>query len=317
MTDAERLDQLLADQEKAIRKAFLEFLAAFGSGPVMDEVIRKLEARDVNGALAIVDSYVIRMADVLPAISAIVGTTTATELADSLSGNVLAISFNPSNPAAANIIASQRMEFIRDFSDAQRQSVQQALNRGYREGLGTEGLARRFRDAIGLHPQQEQWVVSFETQLRNRDRRALDRANRDRRFDPSIEAAITSDRQLTERQITAMVDRYRKRTLMMRAEHIARTEGLRATSEARDIAAGQMAQTLGLPDDRIVGTWRATRDNRVRDHHASMEGQKRPRGQPFIDGFGNRLRYPGDPAAPANTVINCRCGVVYTIAQNA
>lgn len=55
--------------------------------------------------------------------------------------------------------------------------------------------------------------------------------------------------------------------------------------------------------------WIATPDNRVRDWHLSMDGQEVEVDEPFIDGHGNELDYPGDSSAPPNTVYNCRCSM--------
>ena len=53
--------------------------------------------------------------------------------------------------------------------------------------------------------------------------------------------------------------------------------------------------------------WIATPDMRTRNWHMSMDGQERDIDEPFEDGLGNELDYPGDPSAPPNTVYNCRC----------
>lgn len=53
--------------------------------------------------------------------------------------------------------------------------------------------------------------------------------------------------------------------------------------------------------------WIATPDFRVRNWHLSMDGQEVDVDEPFIDGLGNELDYPGDASAPPNTVYNCRC----------
>jgi hypothetical protein len=59
--------------------------------------------------------------------------------------------------------------------------------------------------------------------------------------------------------------------------------------------------------------WNATRDTHTRAWHASMNGQKRAIGVPFVDGLNNLLRYPGDPKAPLKTRINCRCSKTFSI----
>lgn len=55
--------------------------------------------------------------------------------------------------------------------------------------------------------------------------------------------------------------------------------------------------------------WLATPDGRTRDWHLSMDYQEVPVDEPFIDGLGNELEYPGDPGAPGETVYNCRCSM--------
>ena len=57
----------------------------------------------------------------------------------------------------------------------------------------------------------------------------------------------------------------------------------------------------------MTKVWIATPDNRVRDWHISMDGQEVGVNEPFTDGLGYHLMYPGDGSAPPETVYNCRC----------
>lgn len=316
-TQIERIDALLADQEASIREAFRDFIESVTSGPALREIIARLEARDIAGALAIVDSYVVRMGDVIPMVHATVGANAASELAALAPDLILAISFDPSNPRAAEIIRNNRFEFIRDFTNQQRKATQQALNRAYQEGIGTAGAARAFRESIGLTATQEQAVANYRNLLTNRDRRALERALRDRRYDQTVSNAIERDRPLTAAQIDRMTERYRSRYRAMRSETIARTEGVRATSQAREESMAQMIEQTGIDPRRLIRVWQPTRDNRTRDWHSSMSGQKRPYGQTFTDGLGNALLYPGDPSAPPATTINCRCALTFSVLEKA
>lgn len=59
----------------------------------------------------------------------------------------------------------------------------------------------------------------------------------------------------------------------------------------------------------LTKVWLATPDGRTRDWHLSMDGQEVPVDEPFIDGLGNELEYPGDEMAPGETVYNCRCSM--------
>lgn len=55
--------------------------------------------------------------------------------------------------------------------------------------------------------------------------------------------------------------------------------------------------------------WIATTDDRTREWHLSMDGQEVDIDEPFVDGNGNELEYPGDPNAEPETVYNCRCSM--------
>ena len=55
--------------------------------------------------------------------------------------------------------------------------------------------------------------------------------------------------------------------------------------------------------------WLATHDGRTRDWHLDMDGQEQLLNEPFIDGHGNELDYPGDPSASPESVYNCRCSM--------
>lgn len=59
----------------------------------------------------------------------------------------------------------------------------------------------------------------------------------------------------------------------------------------------------------INKVWIATPDGRTRAWHMDMDGQEVGADEPFIDGHGNELEYPGDPMAEPETVYNCRCSM--------
>jgi uncharacterized protein with gpF-like domain len=138
-------------------------------------------------------------------------------------------------------------------------------------------------------------------------RQALDRGLRDHRFDRAVLRAVDSDTPLSNDQIDRMVARYHDRYLAYRAETIARTEAVKATSLARQEAMNQLVEDSGIDPDRVIRVWNTTQDKRTRDAHAVMDGQEVGAEEPFIDGDGNELMFPGDPSAPVETIANCRC----------
>jgi uncharacterized protein with gpF-like domain len=74
-------------------------------------------------------------------------------------------------------------------------------------------------------------------------------------------------------------------------------------------AASVYAQNL---PEGIVGskTWLAHHDQRTRPHHRLADGQTVPISSKFSVG-GYAMEHPGDPTAPPQEVINCRCGTAY------
>jgi len=312
-TQLERLEELLSQQERSIQRAFNEFIASVNDETVIARLVALVEAGRVDDALAIIDTYVARFADVLPRIQQTVGAATALELSELASEYIFGIGFDPSHPRAATFARANRLELVRQFTEEQRVATRQALGRAFEQGTGTAGTARAFRNSIGLTRGQEAWVASFENRLRALDARALGMELRNHRWDKTILRAIQRRRPLTERQIEMMTRNYRLRALMYRSEMIARTEALRATSAARHEAMLQMMGMTNIPPERVRRKWNYTRDERVRDHHANMRVDRAGVDENFVDGLGNELLWPGDPAAPPETTIHCRCTVTYSI----
>jgi hypothetical protein len=80
------------------------------------------------------------------------------------------------------------------------------------------------------------------------------------------------------------------------AERIARTE----TSGAYNT--GHYEGGVQNPDI-VGGEWIGTPDDRIRESHAEVSGERRLIGETFSNG----LLYPGEAGAPEEEVINCRC----------
>lgn len=96
----------------------------------------------------------------------------------------------------------------------------------------------------------------------------------------------------------------------VRAERIAATETTRAWNAAQLGAAQQMT---GL-DRPLVKQWLTEMDSHVRAAHREANGQIRLLTDMFDVG-GFPMRYPGDPLAPADLTIMCRCRLALTAAR--
>lgn len=323
-----RLLEILSSQELRIRKAFEAFLSVTRSTALISQARILLEVGDIEAALQLIEPYIVQLGNSITAAVHEMAAEEAEELLSSMIDEKLldalglnpavTIGFNPSLPRASEKIQQNKFEFVVGFTNAQREATQTALSAAFLEGHGPVKTARVFRDSIGLTDFQLQAVANYQRLLEMGDSQALDRALRDRRFDSSVERAIRGDEPLGAERINRMVDRYRERFLKLRAETIARTEGLRAMGLARQEALIQMVELTGIDPNDVTRTWHATKDHRVRDTHGGpggLDGQVVGINESFVSSSDARLMFPGDTSlgAPAEEVINCRCVVTHKI----
>ncbi len=310
-----RLQQVLSRQESSIRSAFAQFVRDAKDEKLVAQAADFLDRGDVEGALKLLDSYIQRFGAVIPAVYQQSAAAETVRLVGQLAPIVptVAVSFDPTDARAAMAMREASLKFIQQFTDSQRAATRQALTTAFETGQGTQAAARAFRNSIGLTANQEAAVLNYRRLLEMGSRDALDRALRDRRFDPSVERAADGGKPLTPEQITNMVDRYRGRALASRAETIARTEALPAMEQAREAALTQNIEGAQIPQSAVDQTWNTTMDGRERDTHAGLDGQVQPLGQPFQSSSGALLRYPGDQRAPPAETINCRCHRTFRI----
>lgn len=93
-----------------------------------------------------------------------------------------------------------------------------------------------------------------------------------------------------------------------RAMTIARTEVVAASNSGSHFAAEQ----TGLEYERV---WLSSRDDRVRDDHADMDGVTAAKAEPFEAPDGSQMMFPGDTSlgADASQTINCRCTETFEV----
>lgn len=84
---------------------------------------------------------------------------------------------------------------------------------------------------------------------------------------------------------------------------IARTEVLSAANSASLYAA------KGAGIEGMTKVWLSAHDKRTRDDHRNADGQEKGMDEPFIVG-GHPMQHPGDPAAPPEQTIRCRCSLI-------
>ena len=286
------------------RKRFLAAIRQMRNGVAIEQLALLIRQGRMNEALAQAEAAALNLSNAY----ATSYTTSANKVTGFIStkANVI-VSFDQINDRAVLEMREAGLRLVREFTTKQRAATRRALTMGVRLGLNPRDQAMLLRQSIGLTVTQVEAVANYRRLLEQGSRRALDRALRDRRYDAATARAAAGGKALSEGQIDRMVERYYQRSLVNRAETIARTEALGATHQGAD-AGFRAAIDQGAIGDELSQVWHTAGDARVRiPSHTFMNGQVRPFGQPFVSGTGNLLRWPGDQRAPAHDVVQCRC----------
>lgn len=304
------LQDLLDKLERSYGKDFLRTVLAAKEEANISEITRQVQRGDLSQYSGELER---RYSEFTNSVTA--GLIEAGEITAAHAGQLANtfIVLNVASDQVLNAVSNNNLRLITNLRDEQRRVISDVLIRGITEGTNPRVQATEIRDSIGLTENQQQWVTNYRRNLENGELQALNRELRDRRFDPTVARAITGEQALTSDQIDRMVERYAERVLSYRAEVIARTEALRSVNEGSELAFQQAVDEGLLNPEQLVRRWVTARDNRVRESHASMNGQEVGFGEAFLSGNGNTLRYPGDSNAPGEDTINCRCVVTTRI----
>lgn len=139
---------------------------------------------------------------------------------------------------------------------------------------------------------------------RNRSRRSSARVAKttQARINKIIARGVEKDKSRSE-----IADEIRKRAggkiSKARARVIAETE-VHSASNAGELA---QVQELGVP---VTKEWASMKDELVRPDHQEADGEVAELDEAFDVG-DDELMFPGDPDAPIEQTINCRCIMVY------
>lgn len=318
------LNRLIDAWDPLLQKAFMESVANITDQAQIDQIAKAIQDGSIERALkaAGVDPVMFRPLDkaLQTAFEAGGNITTSGFPAVGKAGELKTVfQFDVRNPAAEAWLRDYSSQLVTEIVDDQRNMIQQVIERGVAAGdnprtialdlVGRVGMdGKRTGGLIGLTSSQTEWVQNYSDALASDNPAdALTYNLRDQRFDAAVQRAVDSGELLTADQIDMMINAYTNRALRYRAEGIARTESIAALHEAQQQAIQQAIETGALPEENVSMIWRTTHDKRTRESHRAMDGQVRKFGEKFVSGLGNEIAYPGDPDAPAEEVINCRC----------
>jgi len=312
--NAKRLRRLATRLEPRFRARYLQLIRGLKQSRSLDDIVRLLEAGQLDVMLRELERVLLGFGDEWGDAYVFSGQQAATMIGQALE---VQVSFDRVNTRAVTSMQDNRLRLVREVTRTQRAAINEAMTDGVRRGINPREQARLFRDTIGLTQRQSAAVNNFRRMLEDGNAEALTRKLRDRRFDRRVRTAVSGGRPLTSDEIERMVTRYRERYLTFRAETIARTEALNSAHAGTQEMFQQAIENGTLDAQSLVQTWDTSQDERVRGWHDSMHGQQVRPGESFTSGLGNQLRYPADPAAPAEDRVQCRCAVTTRFSEVA
>lgn len=296
-----------------LQEAFLAAVDAFGAAVALRELQPLLEGRQVarvDRALPW-DAFAAALAEgTAPVVGEGFAAAAAGAAAFLPQAIRLQLRFDVTNPRAVAWIEQHAAALVREVTAETRAAVRALVARAFREGIPPAPLARLLRERVGLTQQGELAVANYQRFLERLAARST-LAN----LAPSVQERLLrsglQQRQLaklartglTPERISHLVDGYRGRLLQERAEAIARTETITASSQGQLELWRQAADAQLLDSKRTRQTWIVTPDSRLCPTVCRpMAGQTVAFGASFRTGDGRRVR-----TSPAH--IRCRCGV--------
>lgn len=303
--------RLLATHGPLIAKAYQRVIAVAKKNIDEKELIAAIDSRNI---LAIQNAVGITQAEVFPLTEAVRAAYIGGGLAV---GEVVggSFGFNALQPSAARWVEQNTARLVQGIQDQSREMVQDVVRRGVIEGRSTAAMARdiigqgkeRSGSRVGLTVQQSTYVDNARIDLQDLSERYFTRAQRDRRFDAQVRAAIDEGKPLSDAQIAQITGRYAEKLEKYRATDIARQETRSAT------AAGQFegyAQVAADPDVEVVTVrWQYNNGDQKdpREDHVRMDGEVRTLGDAFVMDDGTQMLYPHDPNGGPAQNAHCHC----------
>lgn len=326
MTDREKLDKLIAQLERNLRSAFIAAMQGVNDNVLIDQLIKHIEAQNVEAAFQALGLSQAAMRPITAAIEnayeaggVFTGGTFPKYLVTP-SGKVV-FHFDMRNERAEQWLKTESSTLISRIVEDTRTNVREILVNNIAGGNNPRTTAldivgrydaatgHRTGGVIGLTTNQEMWAQSARDKLNRLDSGYLDMELRDKRFDSIVRRAIKDGKSLDRDTVDRLVTRYRDGALKHRGDTIARTETM-SSINASDYEASRQAVDMGaLPLHAAILEWDSSGDDRVRELHEILNGQRVQLGTPFIAANGHRLLYPCDTSlgATGEDVIDCRC----------
>jgi len=319
------LRKISQEQRQEMQRAFEQAVQQIRDDAVIKDIEARLEQGDVDGVLRMLGISAAAFEPMQEALRQAyrTGGKTGAEQVGSIptEDGAVTMRFDIRNSRAEQWIQRESSRLITEVVEDQKEMVRERMQDAIAQGRNPRSSAldlvgridqrtrKRVGGFIGTTRRQAEWSARARDQLENLDSDYFQRELRDKRFDGRIRRAIEEGEPLDQKTIDRAITQMQARTQRYRGETIARTESINALRAGQHESLEQAMDEGDLNPDDVTRTWDATLGSRTRDQHRSMDGQTRPRGEPFTAPDGSRLMYPGDTSlgATAANIINCRC----------
>lgn len=317
-----------------VEKAFLDAIEGIRSQIVLREIVARLEARDIEGAIRAlhVDEAAFQpLAEAMRHAFNQGGALTVQNMprmTDPQGGRVV-VRWDMSNQRAEAIIRELSSTLITAVTEDTKQMAREKIEAGYAKGQGPNTIAldlagrvspvtkRREGGILGCTAQLARTVESARESLLSGDiagmRHYLTLGRRNKLFDRTVAKAIREGTPLPPEVVTKIVGKLADSYVKLRAETISRTETAMSVNAAQHEAFNQSLERAGRDQSLVTRKWKSAGDSRVRHTHMVLNNQEvRGMDLPF-EVNGAMMRFPGDTSMGAGPafVLNCRCMVQY------
>lgn len=326
---------LLNRYGRSVADAFLEAIDKIKSAASIQRLTAAIEARDIEGALDILDIDPADFNDVLDRIrdaNQEGGKTTADQMPKRKpDGTALNIRFDGRNPEAERGVRERALKLVGGLTADARRAGTNRIADGLARGDGPKKIAldlvgrmnrvtqKREGGVVGLSVPQEEAARRARDELASDDaaglRNYLTRKRRDRRFDRSVTKAIREGAKVDPAIAAKANTAYERRLLQTRGETIGRVETMTAIQAAKREAFRQAAAEGKVDESSIRKAWRSAGDLRVRHTHVMLNGESAAFNEPFVSTSGALMQHPMDTSLGAGVaeIANCRCDCEYRI----
>ncbi len=284
-----------------MRNRFIEAVRQFADVVDVDVLQRYLESGNRAGALeslpwSLLDSYLTTLKDPMERALGETGDAAAARMSRDFG---VELKFDLMNPAALEWVQAHSAKMVREVGDETKLAVRRVIDLTFMTGTGPYDAARQIRQLVGLTKVQAQAVANYRHFLEGLALREsladlpegiIARLQRGGlRRNQLAKLARTG---MTPERIEQLVEAYRNRLIGERAETIARTELIAASSAGQRLL-WEQAVEQGLIDAREwERCWLLTPDDRLCDRCLAMKDQRAPIGGKYRGGISGPPLHP-------------------------